>query len=157
MFPIVNSAIVEIVKLAIFCTSILQDPYLKFNFSQDCHIILVQNMASLAISTMALFTMGNIQKKIKCSKFHETFKYHIFRKLTKSRRLVMWGVAHPCPWGHSSFLCPARVSSHGHLNQTTQVYFETPQYYILVRRWKLFRFFVYVREESLSNIYTIYS
>ena len=53
--------------------------------------MLVQNMASLTISTMALFTMGNI----KCFKFHETFKYHIFRKLTKSRRLVIGGYPTP--------------------------------------------------------------
>ena len=66
-------------------------------------------MASLTVSTMALFTMGNMKKKIKCFKFHETFKYHISRKSTKLRRLVIGGVPHPYPWGHPLSFCPTAI------------------------------------------------
>ena len=40
--------IVEIAKVAIFCTSILQKTYSESNSIQDCYSMFVQNMASLA-------------------------------------------------------------------------------------------------------------
>ena len=49
----------------------------------------VQNMPSLAVA-MVVAREKNIEKKSIFSKFHETSKYHIFRKLIFSSCLKMF-------------------------------------------------------------------
>ena len=60
--------IVEIAKVAIFCTSILQETYSESNFIQDCHSMLVQNMASFAVAMVGAMEK-NIEKKSNTQNF----------------------------------------------------------------------------------------
>ena len=58
---ILNCAIIEMSKVAIFCTSILWEIDSESNFIQDYHNMFVQNMPSLAVA-IAVAREKNIKK-----------------------------------------------------------------------------------------------
>ena len=62
---------------------------MKFDSEQISHNMLVQNMPSLAVA-MVVAREKNIEKKSIFFKFHETSKYHIFRKLIFSSCFKMF-------------------------------------------------------------------
>ena len=85
-----NSAIVEIARLAIFC--ILRKTYLVSHFIKDYYSVLVQNVASLAFAVVLLWLLRRFLENYCSLNVDMTWAIdstHLFEKLCKS------GIDHP--------------------------------------------------------------